>query len=148
MTMKTFGDIRIGEEFRSAGRTITETDIMQFAGLTGDFNPLHVDEVWASRNTPYGGRIAHGLLVQGIGEGLYVAGPSEWFVLAFLEVQRKMVAPVRAGDTISQLYRVSATRPSSKDPSRGIVEVEIEISNQHGETVQTGLNKYLIGGAG
>lgn len=141
-----FADIEIGSSYTSAGRTITETDIVNFAGLSGDFNPLHMDEEWARDNAPFGTRIAHGLLVQSIGEGLAVAGVGDWQILAFLEVQRKMIAPVLPGDRIQQKYQIIEKRPSSKDPNRGIVTVEITIENQRGEVVQSGRNIYLIGG--
>lgn len=141
-----FEEIELGASYQSAGRTITETEIILFAGLTGDFVPLHMDEEWVKANTAYPGRIAHGLLVQGIGEGLAVAGIGEWQILAFLDVQRSFKAPVFPGDRIQQNYTVVDKRPSSKDPERGVVTVEIEIVNQKGEVVQTGRNVYMIGG--
>ena len=143
----TFEQIEPGTEVTSAGRTVTETDIVNFAGLSGDFNPLHTDEEWVRANTAFPTRIAHGLLVQSIAEGLAVEGISSWKILAFLEVQRRMRGPVFPGDRISQRYKVVSKRPSSKDPSRGIVEVAIEILNQKGEVVQDGYNRYMIGGA-
>lgn len=142
----TFDQIVVDAGFCSAGRTVTETDIVNFAGLSGDFNPLHTDGQWVAENTAYRGRIAHGLLVQSIGEGLAVQEISAWKIMAFLEVQRRMVTPVYPGDRIAQHYSVSSKRPSSKDPSRGVVEVRIEIRNQNGEIVQDGYNRYLIGG--
>jgi acyl dehydratase len=142
----TFDKITDGAEYKSAGRTITEADIVNFAGVTGDFNPLHMDEEWVRSNTDFGGRIAHGLLIQSIGEALRCPGVDDWKILAFLEVQRKMLRPVFPGDRISQTYRVTSTRASSKDPRRGVVEVEISVINQRGETVQSGYNRYLIGG--
>jgi acyl dehydratase len=143
----TFAMIEVGAEFSSAGRTVTEADIVNFAGVTGDFNPLHMDEEWVRANTPFPGRIAHGLLVLSIGEALRVPGIDTWKLIAFLEVQRKMVGFVVPGDRISQRYRVATKKPSSKDPSRGVVEVEITTVNQRGETVQSGYDRYLIGGA-
>jgi acyl dehydratase len=143
-----FNDIEEGETHISAGRTITETDIVNFAGLSGDFNPLHMDEQWVRENTKFPGRIAHGLLIQSIGEGLACAALSRWKILAFLETQRRMLLPVLPGDRICQRYTVRSKRPSSKDPSRGVVEVEVTIINQRGEAVQDGYNRYLIGGEG
>ena len=141
-----FKDIQEGAVFISAGRTVTETDIVNFAGISGDFNPLHMDEDWVRANTKFPSRIAHGLLVHSIGEGLNCSELSGWKILGFLETQRKMLLPVLPGDRISQRYRVTSKRPSSKDPSRGVVEVEVAITNQRGETVQEGYNRYLIGG--
>ncbi|MDF2999497.1 MAG: hypothetical protein K0R27_5134 [Xanthobacteraceae bacterium] len=143
----TFDMIRVGAEYRSAGRTVTEADIVNFAGISGDFNPLHTDEEWVRANTPFPTRIAHGLLVHALGEGLRCPELDGWKIIAFLETQRKMLLPVLPGDRICQNYRVTATTPSSKNPSRGVVEVEVAITNQKGETVQSGYNKYLIGGA-
>ena len=141
-----FNNIEEGAVFVSAGRTITEADIVNFAGLSGDFNPLHTDEEWVRANTKYPTRIAHGLLIHSIGEGLHCADLSGWKILAFLETQRKMLLRVLPGDRISQRYTVTSKRASSKDPSRGVVEVAVAITNQRGEIVQDGYNKYLIGG--
>lgn len=142
----TFNDIAEGSVYLSAGRTVTEADIVNFAGLSGDFNPLHMDEEWVRENTKFPTRIAHGLLVHSIGEGLACGEVSEWMILAFLETQRKMLLPVLPGDRICQRYTVKSKKPSSKDPSRGVVEVEVAIINQKGEIVQDGYNKYLVGG--
>lgn len=143
----TFDKIEVGTQYQSAGRTICEADIVNFAGVTGDFNSLHMDEEWVRSNTPYPGRIAHGLLVHSVGEGLRCGELDSWKILAFLETQRKMLLPVLPGDRIQQNYRVASKKPSSKDPSRGVVEVEVAVTNQKGETVQSGYNRYLIGGA-
>lgn len=143
----TFDMIEVGAEYRSSGRTVTETDIVNFAGVTGDFNPLHMDEQWVRQNTAYPTRIAHGLLVHSIGEGLRCPALDTWKVLAFVETQRKMLLPVLPGDRIEQSFKVTSKKPSSKDPSRGVVELDIAITNQRGEVVQSGYNRYLIGGA-
>jgi len=144
----TFDMIEVGAEYESRGRTMTEADIVNFAGVTGDFNPLHTDEAWVRANTSYPTRIAHGLLVLSIGEGLTCRELEAWKILAFLETQRKMLAPVYPGDRLTQTYRVTSKRPSSKDPSRGVVEVEVSIKNQSGTVVQSGYNRYMIGGKG
>lgn len=141
----TFSMIQIGTEYQSRGRTITESDIVNFAGLSGDFNPLHTDEEWVRNNTNFPTRIAHGLLITSVGEGLNCSEMESWKIIAFLEVQRKMLAPVIPGDRISQTYRVTSKHPSSKNPSRGVVEVEVSIKNQNSVVVQSGYNKYLIG---
>ncbi|MFL1526253.1 MaoC family dehydratase [Pseudomonas sp. O230] len=143
----TFDAIQIGATYQSNGRTITETDIVNFAGLSGDFNPLHMDEKWVHENTQYPSRIAHGLLIHSVGEGLAVPEMGEWKILAFLETQRRMVKPVMPGDRIAQNYTVTNKTPSSKNPNRGVVEVSVSITNADGEIVQEGYNKYLIGGS-
>lgn len=142
----TFDKIEVGAEYRSAGRTVTEADIVNFAGLSGDFNSLHMDEQWVRDNTHYPTRIAHGLLVHAIGEGLRCPALDCWKILAFLETQRKMLLPVLPGDRIQQTYTVVSKKPTSKDPSKGVVEVNVTITNQKGEIVQSGYNRYLIGG--
>ncbi|MCB1431618.1 MAG: MaoC family dehydratase N-terminal domain-containing protein [Alphaproteobacteria bacterium] len=138
--------IEAGAEYHSAGRTVTEADIVNFAGVTGDFNPLHMDEEWVRANTGFPTRIAHGLLVHSIGEGLRCPALDSWKILAFLETQRKMLLPVLPGDRIQQNYKVTSKKPSSKDPSRGVVELDVTITNQRGEAVQSGYNRYMIGG--
>lgn len=143
----TFEMIEVGAEFASAGRTITEADIVNFAGVTGDFYPLHMDDHWVRENTAFPSRIAHGLLVHSVGEGLRCPSIDTWKILAFVETQRKMMLPVLPGDRVQQNYRVASKKPSSKDPSRGVVEVEVAIVNQKGETVQAGYNRYIVGGA-
>jgi len=142
----TFDEIEVGAEFHSAGRTMTEADIVNFAGVTGDFNSLHMDEQWVVANTPYPARIAHGLLVHSMAEGLRCPGIDTWKVLAFLETQRKMLLPVLPGDRIQQNYKVVSKKPTSKDPSKGVVELEVTVTNQRQEVVQSGYNRYLIGG--
>lgn len=142
----TFDMIEIGASYQSAGRTVTEADIVNFAGVTGDFNALHMDEEWVTANTSFPTRIAHGLLVQSIGEGLRCPALDSWKIIAFVETQRKMLLPVLPGDRIQQNYKVVSKKPSSKDPSRGVVELEVTITNQRGEAVQTGYNRYMIGG--
>lgn len=142
----TFEMIETGAEYHSAGRTVTEADIVNFAGVTGDFNNLHMDEQWVVANTPYPQRIAHGLLVHAVGEGLRCAELDNWKILAFLETQRRMLLPVFPGDRIQQSYKVVSKKPTSKDPSRGVVELSVTITNQRGEVVQSGYNRYMIGG--
>jgi acyl dehydratase len=142
----TFNRIEVDAEYQSVGRTVTEADIVNFAGVTGDFNSLHMDEQWVVANTPYPTRIAHGLLVHSMAEGLRCPAMDSWKILAFLETQRKMLLPVLPGDRIQQNYKIVSKKPTSKDPSKGVVEVSITVTNQRGETVQSGYNRYLIGG--
>ena len=141
-----FSDIKQGATFESLGRTVTETDIVSFAGLSGDFNPLHMDDVWVRENTAYPRRVAHGLLVLAMGEGLRCPGVDDWQILAFLEVQRKMLKPVFPGDRIHQVLTVEETRRSTSRPEQGVVTVSVEVRNQAGLTVQAGRDIYLVGG--
>ena len=128
---------------RRRGRTITEADIVGFAGLSGDYNPLHVDEVFAAA-TPFGGRIAHGPM--GIGMAFGLASRLDLIdgtVIALLGVQWDFSAPVRAGDTIHALIEVSATR-ASKQPGQGVLTLAFDIRNQSGATVQKGVANVLM----
>ncbi|RWB70003.1 MaoC/PaaZ C-terminal domain-containing protein [Mesorhizobium sp.] len=142
----TFNQIEIGMEFTTWGRTITEADIVNFAGVSGDFYLLHTDDLWVRENTPYRSRIAHGMLIHSIGEGLRCPGLDNWRILAFLETQRRMLLPVYPGDRIQQNFKVVSKKPSSKDPTRGVIETEVTITNQNGEVVQAGYNRYMVGG--
>src|SRR5690606_25366483 len=89
-----FEDFAIGTRLRTAGRTITEADIVAFAGLSGDYNQIHTNAVYAAADT-FGRRVAHGLLVQSIATGLAVqSGVIEGTVLAFRELDCKFSLPV------------------------------------------------------
>jgi 3-hydroxybutyryl-CoA dehydratase len=138
-----FDDIDDGLEFASARRTITEADIVNFAGVTGDFNPIHMDEVFAATETPFGRRVAHGLLGLAFGTGLRCE-IDRWHVLAFLECRRSFLAPVFPGDTVHCHYRVAERKESRSKSDRGVVTLEVHLVNQRGETVQQGENVLLV----
>lgn len=140
-----FSDIPVEAEYSSVGRTVTEADIVLYAGISGDHNPLHTDEKWVLENTDFKSRIAHGLLTLSIGEGLSCQEVDNWQILAFLEVQRKMVGAVYPGDRIYQHVKVTSKRPSSSKPDRGIVTLDVEVRNQEEVAVQLGSNILLIG---
>src|SRR5437660_10383581 len=126
-----FEEFPVGETLLSGRRTVTETDVTAFAGLSGDFNPLHTDEVFA-QSTPFKGRIAHGLLVVAIFSGL--VNQAGWFAgttVALLELTTKFVAAVKFGDTIQVVLETLATRETSK-PERGTVSQKVIARNQRG----------------
>lgn len=132
-----FEDFTPGAVIPSHGRTITETDVLNFAGVSGDFNVLHVDRTWAA-DTPFGEPIAHGLLGLAIVSGLmHQTGVINGTIVAFLGLTWKFVGPVRFGDTIRPRMTVRAARETSK-PDRGIVVLDFEVTNQRGEPVQAG----------
>ena len=120
----------------SAGRTVTETDIVQFCQISGDWNQLHCDAEYA-KTTPFGQRIAHGLLGLSIGTGL---GGSMGFIegtaIAFLGLSWKFVKPILIGDTIRLRVRLNKKRPVS--PEAGMVVIDAEIVNQRDEVTQKG----------
>lgn len=122
-------DFEIGKEYVSAGRTITEADVMTFAGLSGDYNPLHVDEEFAKTNM-FGTRIAHGALGFIISTGLTnQMRTHEGTTIAFMECTLKYVAPLMIGDTIHVVVVPTEKRHSSK-PGRGILKQNLKLFNQ------------------
>lgn len=139
-----FEDLEVDQEFVSAGRTITEADIGAFAGLSGDYNPLHTDEQWVRENTPFRGRIAHGVLILAISEGLRTPGLDELEVIAFLNVERSFAAPTYPGDTIHARWAVQELRESRSRPQAGVVTLAVEVTNQDGVVVQRGTDIDLV----
>lgn len=135
-------DVSVGEVFTTIARTVTETDIVSFAQLSGDFNPLHMDHEWARRG-PFGRPIAHGLLSLAISSGLPSA-IDQLALLAYLEETRKFTSPVFPGDTIRCVYTVSDVVPSTSREDRGVVKLDVRLENQRGEPVQIGEDVLLV----
>ena len=132
-----FSEYEIGQSFTSQGRTVTEACVMAFAGLSGDFNPLHVDQSFAEK-TPFGQRVAHGMLGASISTGLgQTLGIFEGTTLALMEQTFQYKAPIFFGDTIRLCLTVAATKPSSKG-GKGVVTFRSDIINQRDEVVTTG----------
>lgn len=131
-----FEDFVIGEEMVSPARTITSTDIVNFACLSGDFNEVHTNWEYC-KNTPYGEPIAHGPLIYGIMGGLqYASGVNDGTMLGLLGIDEwRMLAPVKHGDTIRMLSKVVEKKTTSK-PGRGVVTFLRQCVNQHGTVVQ------------
>ena len=120
----------IGAHYATAARTVTETDVVQFAGLSGDFNPLHTDETYAGK-TVHKTRIAHGALTFAITTGLInQSGITDGTVIGFAGVSIKWTAPVKPGDTIRAIAIPKEKRLTSKG-DRGIVSVIVEVYNQN-----------------
>jgi len=138
VTALTYDDLAVGFRFETPRRTVTEADIVAFCGVSGDFNPLHTDAVFAA-GTPYGERIAHGALVLSLATGLRQRlGLFDGTLLGFLEIRSwKFLAPVRIGDTIRVANEVVEMRETS-NPGRGIVVQRVEVVNQNDEIVQNG----------
>lgn len=139
-------DYEVGEVFVSPGRTITETDVVQFAALTGDWHPLHTDATYA-RTTPFGERIAHGMLTFSIGMvlvlrlGQHLYLPKYFIALSGIDGLR-FTAPVKLGDTIHSVNRVAALHV--KDAERGVLQYESEIVNQDEKTVVRWTSRMLV----
>jgi 3-hydroxybutyryl-CoA dehydratase len=133
-----FEEFTIDQVLTAPARTVTEADIVAFAGLSGDYNQLHTDVVFAARESAYGKRIAHGLLGLSIASGLAArAGFIEGTALAFLGLDWRFKAPIHIGDTITLRARVTRTRPMPS-AGGGIVVLDVAVVNQHGATVQQG----------
>lgn len=137
-----FGEIPDGWHFTTARRTILDADIVSFAGLSGDFNPLHIDDEYA-RAHGFGKRVAHGMLAYSIVTGLK-SPLDDLEMIAFLETSRRFLAPVFAGDTIYAEYRVRDKRLSSRNPRQGVVSFEVETKKFDGSIVQSGVDVCLI----
>ena len=138
-----YEDFEIGAKLLTRGRTVTESDIVQFAALTGDFNPMHTDAEYA-KNSFMGQRVAHGMLVISYAMGLaYQLGILEQTVLAFRGLEMKFSVPVTIGDTI----RAELTVTEKKDAARlggGTVTIDLKILNQENKTVQKGTITLLM----
>ena len=140
---RLFGEFRVGQRFETPGRTITEADIAAFAGLTGDYNPVHTDEVFAAA-TDFGGRVAHGPM--GIGMAFGLASRLDLIdgtVVALLGVSWDFKAPMRPGDTIKALIEVTHMR-DVKSSDRGLLVLGISLLDQRGTIVQSGSAQLLM----
>ncbi len=137
-----FDDLAVGDEWESPRRTITETDVVNFAGLSGDFNPIHVDHDQA-RRSPFRKPIAHGLLGLAVASGLSSHAPKV-DTLAFLAIlEWKFLHPIVFGDTVQVITRVQATELRSRG-RRGVVTWHRRLINQVGETLQEGVTQTLV----
>jgi acyl dehydratase len=122
----------------SPARTITDADIVNFAGLSGDFNPLHTDEEFA-RSTQFGGRIFHGPGVYAVAIGLESRlGIKDGTAIAYLGMNWNLRAAVMAGDTIRVEQTVTETRASTTKLDRGIVTFDVAVKNQRDQVCQDG----------
>lgn len=133
-----FEDVEVGFRFETSSRTVTEADLVAFAGVSGDFNPLHTDAAFAA-GTIYGERIAHGALVLALATGLRQrVGLFDGTLLGLLEIRGwRFKAPVRIGDTIRVRNEVTELRPASKS-DRGVMVQRVEVVNQGDEVVNDG----------
>ena len=132
-----------GRTLVTPGRTIGEGDINLFAGLVGDFTPLHVDDSFA-RTTPYGGRVAHGPLAMSTAIGMLTqTGLLGERVVGLLNLNWDFKRPVKIGDTIRSRVSVVSARASSRQ-DRGVVVFEFDVVNQHEAIVQHGRMTVLV----
>ncbi len=139
-----FEGFQVGKEITSVSRTVTESDIVNFAGVSGDFTQIHTDAEF-SRTTPFGQRVAHGLLVMSIASGLAMrTGVLEGTVLAFREINEwKFSRPVFIGDTVYVVMTVTETKAVAR-LGGGSVILALEVRNQRGEIVMKGTWTVLV----
>ena len=135
--------LTVGETAETAGRTIGEGDINLFAGLVGDFTPIHVDETFA-RTLPYGTRIAHGphSMATAIGMATHTGLFGER-VIGLVNISWDFAGVVKIGDTIRSRVTVEEVRPTSR-PGRGLATYGFEVFNQRNEQIQRGRMKVVV----
>ena len=149
-TSLRYSDLSVGMAFRSPGRTITDADLMAFAGLTGDHSELHTSEVYAQASQ-FGRRVAHGMLGLAYAHGLMWARTGELreTAVAFLGIDEwKFVGPIFIGDTIFVNYTIAELRDSRSKPTQAIAvfDVVVVVSNAPGDErlVQKGKKALLV----
>jgi acyl dehydratase len=138
-----FEEFDVGEEIISPGRTVTEADVVSFAGLSGDFNPLHTDEEYA-KETMFGKRIAHGLLGLAITSGLRArTGIFDGTGLAFLGLSLSFKGAIFIGDTVKVKMKVKEKKETKND-DRGIIVMDVHLVNQKGDVVQESEHSIMV----
>ena len=138
-----FEDFEIGAVSKSRGRTVTEADIVNFAGVSGDFVELHMNEEYAAKG-PFGRRIAHGLLVLSISSGLSVRmHDMSDTIIAFYGIDKlRFVKPTFIGDTVHVTKKVLEAQ--TKDAGRGVLTFETNVVNQNEEPVIVYTDKLMV----
>jgi len=139
-----FEEFQVGQKIISTGRTVTESDVVTFAGLSGDYNQIHTDSEF-SKTTPFGKRVAHGLLGIAIASGLAMrTGVLEGTVLAFREINEwKFSKPIFIGDTIHVELDVKEIKALPR-LGGGSVIIELSVKNQNNEMTMKGLWTVLV----
>ena len=140
MPDRFFEEFEVGQRWVSRGRTVTEADIVNFAGLSADFFPLHIDEEYAARSR-FGRRVAHGLLVLSMATGMVPADPEKVQALYGLDHVR-FLRPVFIGDTIHIEMEVAETRP--REDGSGVVSFRQTMINQQGDPVMANIYHLLM----
>ena len=145
MPGKYFDEWVVGEEYVTPSRTLTETDVVMFAAMSGDYNELHTSEEFM-KNSQFGTRIVHGLLGLAVSHGLlFRTGLLEGTAIAFMGIESwKFEAPIFFGDTIRVKVKVAEKRPSKSKPDRGIVKFFLEIAKQDETVTQSGFKTLMF----
>jgi acyl dehydratase len=142
----TYADLHVGMAFRSPGRTITDADVVAFAGLTGDYSELHTSDVYA-QHSQFGRRVAHGMLGLAYAHGLMWprTGELRETAIAFLGISDwRFLGPIFIGDTIFVDYRIAELRDSRSKPTQAIATFDVDVVNQDGTPVQRGRKALLL----
>lgn len=142
--MRQYFDEYIIETSRtSSGRTITETDIVLHAGQSGDFYPHHMDAEWC-KTQEFGQRVAHGTLVLSVAVGM-LAGEINEVAFSYGYDRVRFIAPVFIGDTITSKAVIAGKRDHARKPEQyGLVEEQVSVTNQRGETVIAFVHLYMV----
>ena len=130
----TWEQLSAGQRFRTLNRTLTETDLVMFTGVTGMLEVIFTDKTFGAESGTIQGQFVPAALTYSLIEGLLCQSMIQGTGLAMLELKKQVLAPVRVGDTIHGEVEVTSVRPTSKG-NRGIVVSKMEIKNQHGEVV-------------
>ncbi len=141
-----YADLHVGMSFRSPGRTITDADLVAFAGLTGDYSELHTSDVYA-RASQFGRRVAHGMLGLAYAHGLMWPRTGELrdTAIAFLGITDwKFTGPIFVGDTIFVNYRIAELRDSKSKPTQAIAIFDVEVVTHDDRIVQRGRKVLLV----
>ena len=137
-----YEDCPVGLEFETGGMRITDAHLMQFAGLSGDFFDLHMDDEFA-RSLGFEGRVAHGLLGLILADGLKNRAAQRFAAVASLSWNWSFRKPLYPGDRISVRLQVAEKR-TTKKPDRGIRTLALQVINQKGEVIQEGTNLLMV----
>ena len=137
-----YDDIVEGMSWETGGITVTEAQILAFAGLSGDFYDIHVDDDYA-RSLGYPSRVAHGILGLALTDGLKNRSQVVLAAIVSLGWRWKFTGPILPGDRISATIKVVSKRPT-RHADRGIVTLAFDLRNQHGKTVQEGENDMMV----
>jgi len=145
MLGKYFDEFVVGEEYVTPGRTLTETDVVMFAAMSGDYNELHTSEAFG-KTTQFGRRIGHGLLGLAVSHGLFFRlGLVEGTAIAFLGIDSwKFEAPFFLGDTLRVKVRVAEKTPSRSKPDRGVVKFFFQVIKEEETVIQSGYKSIMI----
>lgn len=141
---KFYEELEVGDEFLTPARTITEADVLMYAGLTGDYNPVHTDAEWCKENNIYKQRIGHGLMGLAYADGLiFRLGLFDGTGLATLNWNWDFKGPILIGDTLRAIAKITMKRETKKI-ERGIINEHVTLMNQRGEVIGEGDHLNMI----